>query len=181
MSWIALKMLVGDRAKFLGIVMGLTFSALLIMQQGSIFCGLMRRTAGQIIDITGADLWVMDPNVRFVDDVKPMIENNLYRVRGVDGVLWAVPLYKGQARAKLNSYDRDGKKQEVIEQVILIGLDDSSMVGAPPQVESSPAVARRSAGPMPSSSTRTGSPSSSPTSPRRSTRTTIGSSARNSR
>lgn len=132
MSWIALKMLVGDRAKFLGIVMGLTFAALLIMQQGSIFCGLMRRTAGQIIDITGADLWVMDPNVRFVDDVKPMIENNLYRVRGVDGVLWAVPLYKGQARAKLNSYDKDGKKQEVIEQVILIGLDDSSMVGAPP-------------------------------------------------
>ena len=63
MSWIALKMLMGDRAKFLGIVMGLTFSALLIMQQGSIFCGLMRRTAGQILDITGADLWVMDPNV----------------------------------------------------------------------------------------------------------------------
>ena len=79
----------------------------------------------------GADLWVMDPNVRFVDDVKPMIENNLYRVRGVDGVLWAVPLYKGQARAKLNSYDRDGRKQEVIEQVILIGLDDSSAIASP--------------------------------------------------
>jgi putative ABC transport system permease protein len=121
----------GDRAKFLGIVLGLTFAALLIMQQGSIFCGLMLRTAGQIVDITGADLWVMDPNVRFIDDVKPMIENNLYRVRGVDGVLWAVPLYKGQGRAKINSYDRDGKKQEVIEQVILLGLDDSSMVGAP--------------------------------------------------
>jgi len=132
MSWIALKMLMGDRAKFLGIVMGLTFSALLIMQQGSIFCGLMLRTAGQILDIKGADLWVMDPNVRFIDDVKPMIENNLYRVRGVDGVLWAVPLYKGQARAKINSYDQLGKKHEVIEQVILLGLDDSSMVGAPP-------------------------------------------------
>ena len=51
MSWIALQMLTGDRAKFFGIVMGLTFAALLIMQQGSIFCGLMRRTAGQIIDI----------------------------------------------------------------------------------------------------------------------------------
>src|SRR5262245_33462463 len=132
MSWIALKMLMGDRAKFLGIVLGLTFAALVIMQQGSIFCGLMRRTAGQIIDITGADLWVMDPNVRHVDDVKPMIENSLYRVRGVDGVLWAVPLYKGQGRAKINSYDRLGKKQEVIEQAILIGLEDSSMVGAPP-------------------------------------------------
>lgn len=132
MSWIALKMLVGDRAKFFGIVMGLTFAALLITQQGSIFCGLMSRTAGQIYDITGADLWVMDANVRFIDDVKPMIETNLYRVRGVDGVKWAVPLYKGIGRVKLNSVDAKGKRHEVIEQVILLGLDDSSMVGAPP-------------------------------------------------
>src|SRR3954471_16644886 len=132
MSWIALKMLVGDKAKFFGIVMGLTFAAMLITQQGSIFCGLMSRTAGQIYDITGADLWVMDANVRYIDDVKPMIENNLYRVRGVEGVRWAVPLYKGNARAKLNSIGIDGKKHEVIEQVILLGLDDSSMVGAPP-------------------------------------------------
>src|SRR3954468_12989057 len=104
MSWIALKMLVGDKAKFYGIVMGLTFAALLITQQGSIFCGLMLRTAAQITDITGADLWVMDPNVAFIDDVKPMIENNLHRVRGVEGVEWAVPIYKGMARAKLTTY-----------------------------------------------------------------------------
>src|SRR4051794_9302014 len=137
MSWIALKMLVGDRAKFYGIVMGLTFASLLITQQGSIFCGLMCRTAGQIYDITGADLWVMDANVRYIDDVKPMIENSLYRIRGVEGVEWAVPLYKGNARAKVNSYSFDDTtgirtKHEIIEQVILLGLDDSSLVGAPP-------------------------------------------------
>ena len=145
MSWIALQMLTGDKAKFFGIVMGLTFSALLITQQGSIFCGLMLRTAGQVYDTTGADLWIMDRNVLHVDDVKPMIDNNLYRVRGVDGVLWAVPFYKGTARAKIKSSDgppRMVAKQDdndkgpppyVIEQVILIGLDDSSMVGAPPR------------------------------------------------
>ena len=149
MSWIALRMLTGDKAKFFGILMGLTFAALLIMQQGSIFCGLMCRTAGQIFDITGADLWVMDANVRFIDDVKPMLENNLYRVRGVDGVEWAVPLYKGMGRAKINSdgFDFDpttkslkidpatGRpavvRHQVIEQVVLVGLDDASMVGAP--------------------------------------------------
>ena len=96
MSWIALQMLTGDRAKFFGIVMGLTFAALLITQQGSIFCGLMLRTGGQVADTTGADLWVMDPNVLQVDDNKPMIENNLYRVRGVEGVLWAVPVLQGE-------------------------------------------------------------------------------------
>jgi putative ABC transport system permease protein len=141
MSWIAWKMLVGDKAKFFGIILGLTFASLLITQQGSIFCGLMCRTAGQIFDITGADLWVMDANVRYVDDVKPMIENSLYRVRGIEGVVWAAPLYKGNARAKVNSYgvgvDAQTKKPrrvkyEVIEQVVMLGLDDSSMVGAPP-------------------------------------------------
>ena len=166
MYWIALKMLVGDRAKFIGIVMGLTFAALLIIQQGSIFCGLMLRTAAQVTDITGADLWVMDPNVAFIDDVKPMIESNLYRVRGVEGVEWAVPIYKGMGRAKLTTYRPQagphanvftklldlfsGEEQpietkppttsnpgelervDIVEQVILLGLDDSSMVGAPP-------------------------------------------------
>jgi putative ABC transport system permease protein len=130
-SWIAIKMLMGDRAKFLGIVMGLTFAALLINQQGSIFCGLMLRTCGQITDITGADLWVMDPTVRYIDDVKPMLENNLNRVRGVEGVLWAVPLYKGTARAKINPDISRGNQATVIEQVILLGLDDTSLVGAP--------------------------------------------------
>src|SRR5262249_9788807 len=43
-----------------------------------------------------------------------------------------VPLYKGQARAKTTSIGIDGQRHEVIEQVILLGLDDSSMVGAPP-------------------------------------------------
>ncbi|MFI5458392.1 MAG: ABC transporter permease [Isosphaerales bacterium] len=132
MGWVALKMMTGDKAKFSGIVLGLTFAALLITQQGSIFCGLMLRTAAQISDISGADFWVMDANVNYVDDVKPMIEDNLYRVRGVEGVHWAVPLYKGSARAKLTFRDRvTDKPREVIEQVILLGLDDVSLVGIP--------------------------------------------------
>src|SRR5947209_7629863 len=119
MSWIALKMLVGDRAKFFGIVLGLTFAALLITQQGSIFCGLMLRTAGQVTDITGADLWIMDHSVRYIDDVKPMLESNLYRVRGVEGVLWAVPLYRGNARVKVNPVVRKAEDPVTIEQVIV--------------------------------------------------------------
>ncbi len=137
MSWIALKMLTGDKAKFLGIVLGLTFAALLITQQGSIFCGLMRRTAGQVEDIRGADLWVMDANVRYIDDVKPMIETSLYRVRGVDGVKWAVPLYKGNARLKLKTVNAEGQPLNVIEQVILLGVDDASLVGRLPRNGSS--------------------------------------------
>jgi putative ABC transport system permease protein len=124
MSWIAIKMLVGDKAKFLGIVLGLTFAALLIAQQGSIFCGLMLRTCGQVTDITGVDLWVMDPSVRYVDDVKPMLENNLYRVRGVDGVRWAVPLYKGNARIKIIPTASHGNQPINFDLRLIDGLKD---------------------------------------------------------
>jgi putative ABC transport system permease protein len=123
MNWVALKMLTGDRTKYLGIVFGVSFAALLMAQQSAIFCGLMRNTTSQIRDIQGADVWVMDRNVQFVDDTKPLSESALYRVRGVEGVEWAVRLYKGLARARLS----DGNFQ----QVILIGVDDATLVGAP--------------------------------------------------
>ena len=74
----------------------------------------------------------MDANVNYIDDVKPMIEDNLYRVRGVEGILWAVPLYKGIARAKLTFRDRGPQpRRSVIEQVILLGLDDVALIGIP--------------------------------------------------
>ncbi len=126
MNWIALKMLTGNRGKYLGIILGIAFATLLIAQQASIFCGLMLQTSGQIRDIQGADIWVMDPNVQFSDDVKPLSDSDLYRVRGVEGVAWAVPLYKGLTRSRLE----DGNFQ----QTILIGLDDATLVGAPPQM-----------------------------------------------
>src|SRR3954471_1341757 len=116
-------MLTGDAAKYLAIIFGITFASLLIAQQSSIFCGLMLMTTGQIQDIQGAEIWAMDPDVQHVDDIKPLSENELYRVRGVPGVEWAVRLYKGLARARLP----DGNFQ----QVILIGLDDATLVGAP--------------------------------------------------
>ena len=123
MIWIAWKMLIGNRAKYLGIVFGVAFAALLIAQQSSIFCGLMALTVSQILDVEGAGIWVMDPKVKYVDDVKPMADTHLYRVRGVPGVDWAVRLYKGIARARLEG--------GAYEQVILLGLDDATFIGAP--------------------------------------------------
>jgi putative ABC transport system permease protein len=123
MNWVALRMLTGDRTKFLGIVFGVSFASLLMGQQMAIFCGLMRNTTSQIRDIEGADIWVMAESVQFVDDVKPMAESRLLQVRGVPGVEWAVRLFKGIGRARL----ADGNYQ----QVIVIGLDDATLVGAP--------------------------------------------------
>jgi hypothetical protein len=50
MNFIALKMLIGDRAKYFGIIIGLTFAYLLITQQSAIFAGIMTRTFSFITD-----------------------------------------------------------------------------------------------------------------------------------
>lgn len=126
MIWVAWKMLIGNRAKYLGIIFGVVFASLLIAQQSSIFCGLMSLTVSQILDVPGASIWVMDENVQFVDDIKPLADTDLFRVKGVPGVDWAVRLYKGIARARL--------EEGIYEQMILLGLDDATLVGAPERV-----------------------------------------------
>ena len=126
MIWIALKMLIGNRGRYYAIVFGIAFACMLMAQQASIFVGLMRNTTSQIRDIQGADIWVMNPSVEFVDDITPLSDNDLYRVRGVPGVLWAVPLYKGTARAQF--------PEGFFKQFIVLGLDDESFVGAPQKI-----------------------------------------------
>lgn len=120
---IALKMLVGNRGKYLGIIMGLAFASLLITQQSAIFVGLMTRTYSALTDMGLPDVWVMDPKVQFIDDIKPLQETELYRVRSVEGVAWAVPLYKGILKARLENGN--------FQSCNVIGLDDSTLIGGP--------------------------------------------------
>ena len=123
MRTVALKMLLGDTAKYLALVFGVAFATLLMSQQVSIFIGLMTRTASQVLDVREADIWVMDTRVRYVDEVEPLPDAALGRVRSVDGVEWAAPLYKGLAIFRT----QDG----LINQVSLVGVDDETLVGAP--------------------------------------------------
>src|SRR5205085_9569426 len=124
--FIAIKMLVGDRAKYLGIIMGLTFASLLITQQAAIFVGLMTRTYGALTDIAQPDIWVMDPKVQFIDDIKPLQDTMLLRVRGIEGVEWAVPLYKGLLKARLENGN--------FQTCNVLGLDDATLIGGPPEM-----------------------------------------------
>jgi putative ABC transport system permease protein len=126
MNLIALKMLIGDKAKYLGILMGLTFASLLITQQAAIFIGLMSRTFGFLHDTGLPDIWVMDEKVQFIDDIKPLQDTELYRVRSIEGVEWAVPLYKGLIRARLTN--------GTFQTCNVIGLDDATLIGGPPKM-----------------------------------------------
>lgn len=126
MSFIALQMLFGDRGKYLAMIIGITFASLIMTQQPAIFLGLMTRTYNFITDTSAPDIWVMDPGVQFVEEHKPMRDTDLARVRGVDGIAWAAPMYKNPMSAKLP----DGQAKAID----LTGIDDATLIGAPPSM-----------------------------------------------
>lgn len=128
MNLLALKMLTGDRLKYFGLLAGMAFAAMMIAQQASIFVGLKSQTGTFIRQNSIVDLWVMDDQVRFSEDQKPIPETAVQRIRSVDGVEWAVPMYKGWLRARL----ADGTRM----QIIVVGVDDATLIGGPSQIVS---------------------------------------------
>jgi putative ABC transport system permease protein len=123
---LAFKLLVNDRAKFMALIVGLTFSVFLMVQMISMFSGLLLRASSTVLN-TGAAVWVMNPAVTTVANSIPMPDYVLDAVRSVDGVKYAVPLFSGGALVKL----ADGTYQSVN----VVGLDDASLVGRPPLLE----------------------------------------------
>jgi putative ABC transport system permease protein len=120
---LAYRMLIGDRLKYLSLVAGLVFASLLVVQQASIFTGYADRTGSWILDSDGHDLWVMDEQVDMSEDSKPLLQTALSRVRSIDGVAWAIPLYKNYLKARLP----DGR----LITVRVVGIDDASLAGGP--------------------------------------------------
>src|SRR5574340_24299 len=123
MLQIALKMLFGDRGKYIGIITGIALASVLMIQQPGILISIFSRTYSFITDVALPDIWVMDPMVRFIDDSQPMLDTQLYRVRGVQGVEWAVPLYKDNTRVRM------GNGQLVTSN--MLGLDEATLIGGP--------------------------------------------------
>jgi putative ABC transport system permease protein len=123
MNFVALRMLTGDRSKYFGLVFAIAFCTFLLENQTSIFANIMRRTASQILDVTDAEVWVMDPQTEYWDQTKALKDTDLTRVRGVPGVAWAVRLFKGNPVAKT--------LQGKFAVSLLIGLDDATLSGAP--------------------------------------------------
>src|SRR5258708_25472921 len=130
MLGIAMKILVGDPGRYLGVVLGLAFTTFFMTEQPALVFGILRRTYGFLSDAQLVDIWVTDPMVQYVDDVKPLSDTAVGRVRGIEGVGWAVGIYKGNTPVRL----ADGNFQNTV----LIGLDDATLIGGPPALSSGP-------------------------------------------
>jgi len=68
-------------------------------------------------------LWIADPATQYVDEIQALSDTDLYRVRSVPGIEWAVPFYKSLGTLKTP----DGR----FRSSLILGLDDATLVGAP--------------------------------------------------
>lgn len=122
MNRLALRMLLGDHAKYLMLISGITFATILMAQGASLFCGLMSWTFAPLRNIR-VPVWVADPKVEQVNDNKPLRDTDVNRVRSVEGVAWAVPLYQGLTLARLGN--------GASRMITITGLDSTTLIGAP--------------------------------------------------
>ena len=100
MNYVALRMLMGERATYLGLIFAIAFSTFLLENQTSIFAGILKRTASQVLDITDADVWVMDPqNAVFRADARPQGHRSLPRARRAGRALRGAALQRHTGRA----------------------------------------------------------------------------------
>ncbi|MEO7297480.1 MAG: ABC transporter permease, partial [Verrucomicrobiota bacterium] len=122
MYHLALKMLFADRAKYIMLVSGLTFAALLMTQQAAVFFGILDWTNGNLKNMR-ASIWVVDPKVEQANEIKPLRDTDVSRVRSVRGVAWAVPMFWAVQQARL----ADG----TFKPIQIVGIDSTTMVGRP--------------------------------------------------
>jgi putative ABC transport system permease protein len=135
MYYIALKMLMGDRAKYLGLLLGITFTAFLVTFAMSYFAGFMTRGFALVTENSSADVWVMDPAVDSAELTINISDSALNRVRSVEGVRQAVPLALGYVDARFPNGS--------FQSFQVIGVDDATLTGAPTLLNgSSPSVLR---------------------------------------
>lgn len=132
MIYLALKMLLGDRSRYAGLIFGITFTSFLVTFAASYFAGFMTR-GFTLIQQNGADkIWVMDPAVTSVEQTTNLPSDAFDRVRNVPGVGSAAPLVLGTAEVRYP----DGRFQPFD----VIGVDDTTLGGVPSPLGISPIV-----------------------------------------
>jgi putative ABC transport system permease protein len=107
------------------LVGGLTFASLLMTQQCGVFFGLLSWTTSHMRNMR-ASIWVVDPKVEQLNEVKAMRDTDVNRVRSAPGVAFAEPMFTGIVQARMP----DGS----FKPIQLVGLDASTLVGRPPVI-----------------------------------------------
>src|SRR5690348_7039614 len=124
-SVLALRNMVHDRVRLIVTLVGIVFAVVLIGVQLGLFIGFARTTSS-LIDHAGADLWVMAPNTRNVDQAAAISERKMYQALAVPGVRDAAKLI-----TEFTLFKRPDGGDET---VIVVGFDTAKGMGAPWQI-----------------------------------------------
>ncbi len=122
MNFLGLKILWADFGKATAMILGVAFSTLLMAQQAAIFVCLMANSASHITSAEDVDIWIADDRSDYFDDPGALPRGLLDKVRGVEGVAYAAPFLRRGAIVDTHA---------VIEQAVLVGVDEGSLLGAP--------------------------------------------------
>ena len=121
---VALKMLIGNRAKYTGLLFGITFTSFLVAFAMSYFAGFMTRGFALISENPEADVWVMDRAVNSTEHTTNIPSAVLDQVRSIEGVRSAVPLAIGSAQVHFPNGE--------FQTFQVIGVDGPTLSGLPP-------------------------------------------------
>ncbi|MDR1935290.1 MAG: ABC transporter permease [Candidatus Accumulibacter sp.] len=126
MIGLALRMLFGERAKYLLLLSGIASATVMMVLGMALWYGIQRLSSATADNIR-SPIWVTDPMLQQVGDSQPLRATEVDRVRSVAGVRWAAPLYLGGAQVRL-------LEQGVSRTVLLVGLDATTLLGAPTRI-----------------------------------------------
>jgi putative ABC transport system permease protein len=121
-SVLALRNMVHDRIRLAVTLVGIVFAVVLIGIQLGLFIGFAETTSA-LIDHAGADLWIMAPGTRNIDQAVAIPERRVYQALAVPGIRDAAKLV-----TEFTLLQRpDGGN----ETVIVVGFDPILGLGAP--------------------------------------------------
>jgi putative ABC transport system permease protein len=122
MASLAVRNLFHDKIRLGVTITGIVFSVVLVAIQTGLFIGFTSTTSN-VIDNSGADLWITSKGVPFIEVAAPFSEKKLFRARAMPEVLDAQKYIVQFSLWKL----RDGSR----ENCEIVGFDPDSKMGGP--------------------------------------------------
>ena len=122
------EMLMHDKTKYIGLFIGIGFTAFLVTFSMSFLAGFMSRGFALVSENPSATVWVMDNAVSSPEATINMSDASLGLVRGVKGVEYASALYIGDVTARFANGN--------FQKFQVIGVDDATLSGAPKSASS---------------------------------------------
>ena len=119
---LGLRMMLHDKAKFIGTLLGVVFAVVLANQQIGILLGLLQRNT-MLVDHAGADLWIVPPNTTTAQPGQRMSTELLYQARATPGVARASALVLVGSSITKPAGGSEG--------ITLVGVDLDTMLGGP--------------------------------------------------